>query len=163
VTNAPDTGVLGEKLFQQFVSIQLPFETLQQLTGDHFYAQKHANESGLMERVRLAWTKPARDLSCDEVRTLVGQKLGLEWLAPSVAEFVTNFPAADCGRYPGDLAVVSLLAWRKLHATAPAETERMVVSDFSFLRDDPDAHDRTSILHDGVEALNEAQAELAGK
>jgi hypothetical protein len=161
VTAVPDTGILGERPFQPLVSTELPEETLEQLSGNHFYATKHPDESGLMERVRLAWTKPARELSCAEVRTLTLQKLGLKWLAPSVLELVTKHPTIDCGVYPGDLAVASLLAWRELHAIAPLETKRMVEADFAFLRDDPDIQEPHSIIKDSVDALNEAQAELA--
>jgi hypothetical protein len=162
VTYAPDTGALGERLFQPFVSTELPSETLEELSSDHFYSTKHANETGLMERVRLAWTKPARELSCAEVRTLTLQKFGLQWLGRAVVEFVTKYPTADCGGYPGDLTVASLLAWRELHAVAPSETKRMIKGDYAFLRDDPDVHEPHSIIKDGVDALNEAQAQLAG-
>ena len=157
---APDAGAFGERPFQPLVSVELPAETLEQLSGDHFYATKHLDETGLMERVRIAWTKPVRDLTCAEVRTLTLQKLGLPWLAHAVAEFVTKHPTTDCGVYPGDLAVASLLAWRELHAVAPSETKRMIGADFAFLRDDPDVQEPHSIIRDGVDALDVAQAEL---
>jgi hypothetical protein len=162
---APDTGPLGEELFQQFVTTQLPTETLEQLTGDHSYAERHPDESGLMKRVRHAWTKPAHDLTCSEIRTLVLQKFGLEWLAPAVLEFVTKFPTADCGGYPGDLTVNSLLAWRRLYEVAPADTMSFINSDLTFLieevkAEDPD--DPISIVRDGVEELSAARSELAG-
>ena len=73
-----------------------------------------------------------------------------------------KFPTADCGVYPGDLAVDSLLAWRELYAIVPDETKGFIQSDFAFLRDDPDADDPISIIRRGVEALNQAQAELVG-
>jgi len=163
VSSAPDTGVFGEKLFQPFVSSALPAETLEQLSGDQFYATKHPDESGLMKRVRLAWTKSMRDLTFEDVRTLTLQKLGLAWLAPAVVEFVTKYPATDCGVYPGDLTVASLLAWRQLHSIVPAETERMIGGDFAFLRDDPSVQEPHSIIRDGVAALDEAQTELLAR
>jgi hypothetical protein len=37
----------------------------------------------------------------------------------------------------------------------------MIEADFTFLRSDPDIREPHSIIRDGVDALNEAQAELA--
>jgi hypothetical protein len=65
---------------------------------------------------------------------LVGQRLGLRWLARPVATFVARYPQAECDLFPGDLTVNALLAWRDLAAFAPDATRAMLDGDFKWLR-----------------------------
>jgi len=88
---------------------------------------------------------------------LVGQRLGLPWLARPVATFVARYPQAECDLYPGDLTVNALMAWRDLAAFAPEATYSMLACDFEWLRRQAREDEATdSILKLAVQALNDA-------
>jgi len=52
--------------------------------------------------------KPIGDLSTEELRILIGQKIGLAFLVPIVVETLTRDPLADGAYYRGDLLKVFL-------------------------------------------------------
>lgn len=90
---------------------------------------------------------------------LMGQRLGVPWLAAPIACFVGRYPQAECDLYPGDLTTNALLAWRDLARYAPTETAAMLALSYDWLRREAeeDEWDR-SILKKAIAALDEACA-----
>ena len=64
--------------------------------------------------VERAWDTSLEALSCEQVRMLVGQKLGLKWLALPVANFVHKHAAAEIKYYPGDFTLSVLRAFEHI-------------------------------------------------
>jgi hypothetical protein len=138
----------------------LPSASLCELTGDAAKAKVGAFCSGLERRVADAWLKPTVDLTCGQCRMLVGQRLGLQWLAHPVATFAARFPQAECDLYPGDLTVIALVVWRDLATYAPEATRRMLAQDYEWLRREADDDQWAgSILKQAVVALDGASSE----
>jgi hypothetical protein len=50
-----------------------------------------------------ACATPLKDLSASQIRLLVSQKTGLEWLVPLALEILRDNPLIDATNYPGDL------------------------------------------------------------
>lgn len=142
---------LGEARLSEFVgNADLPDAALIDLTKDGRRASVGWFASGLELRIARAWTTPLAELSCAQARVLVGQELGLKWIAPAVAHFVTAHPQAECDLYPGDLTVVTLIAARHFVEFARPEAERMLEQDYNWLTeafaDDP----TSSLLRDAL-------------
>ena len=133
-----DTRDGNARLFDFLPKFSPPIGTLASLSGDALLGRVGLFASGLQQRVAAAWNASLTDLTCGQVRMLVGQRLGLPWLAHPVATFVAIYPDAECDLYPGDLAVNALACWRELNTHAPAETLAMIKSDFRWLEDSTD-------------------------
>ncbi|WP_157105699.1 hypothetical protein [Sphingomonas sp. TDK1] len=145
------------RLLDFLPDVALPPVSLSDLTGDTSKGGIGASWSGLSRRVAEAWVGPARDLSCGQCRMLVGQRLGLRWLALPVATFAARYPQAECDLYPGDLTVSALLAWRDLVVFAPDATRVMLKCDFGWLRNQAQEDvSAGSILAHAVQALDGA-------
>lgn len=135
----------------------LPSASLCDLTGDTAKAEVGDFWSGLERRIADAWIVPASDLTCGQCRMLVGQRLGLRWLARPVATFAMRYPQAECDLYPGDLTVIALVVWRDLVAFAPEETHLLLERDYGWLRREADEEKwARSILKQAVCALDGA-------
>ncbi len=135
----------------------LPLASLCELTGDTAKATVGEFWSGLERRVADAWVIPASDLTCGQCRMLVGQRLGLRWLARPVATFATRYPQAECDLYPGDLTVIALVVWRDLVAFAREEVRLLLTKDYGWLRREADQDKWAgSILKQAVCALDGA-------
>ncbi|EXS70422.1 hypothetical protein [Sphingobium sp. Ant17] len=129
-----DTALGSAPLLDFLPRATLPDETLLELTGDKSKLRALSRESsGLEDRVAVAWEQPLKTLSCGQCRMLVGQRLGLRWLAAPIAEFVALYPSAECDLYPGDLAVNALIAGKDILEYAPNEAAAMFAADFSWL------------------------------
>lgn len=105
-----------------------------------------------------AWVLPTANLSCGQCRMLVGQRLGLQWLAGPVTRFVVEYPQAECDLYSGDLTVVALVVWRDLATFEPEATHRMLAQDYEWLR--REANEEIwdgSILKQAVAVLDDAR------
>ncbi len=127
------------------------------LTGDGGRASVGWFPSGLERRVAGAWHIPMSELTCGQTRMLVGQCLGLEWLARAVATFAVRYPRAACDLYPGDLTVNALVVWRDLAVFAPDETRRMLAGDYDWLRREAEEDQWAgSILKQAVRMLDGA-------
>ncbi|HVH49644.1 MAG TPA: hypothetical protein VM760_07185 [Sphingomicrobium sp.] len=99
------------------------------------------------------------DLTCAQCRMLVGQRLGLPWLAAPVATFVARYPQAECDLYPGDLTTAALIEWSEMARYAPSETAVMLASNFDWLRREADEEvGRHGIMKQAVAALDDARA-----
>jgi hypothetical protein len=135
----------------------LPSTSLRELTGNTVKASVGAFSSGLERRVADAWVQAVADLTCAQCRMLVGQRLGLQWLAHPVATFAERYPQAECDLYPGDLTVIALVVWRDLATYAPEATRRMLAQDYGWLRREADDDQWAgSILKQAVVALDGA-------
>lgn len=110
----------------------LPAETLERLTGDASYSNP-GFRSGLTLLIAAAWKKPLTELTCAQVRVLVGQRLGLQWLAAPVATFVRSSPGVECDLYPGDLTAAAFHACDDLLRHAPEETRAFLAADPSWM------------------------------
>jgi hypothetical protein len=132
----------------------LPSETLLELTGDNSKAKRSWFPSGLEKRVAAAWVIPMTDLNCAQCRMLMGQRLGLPWLARAVTTFVTRYPKAECDLYPGDLTMNAVIAWRDLASYAPEETSKMLALNFDWVRREAENEGRHGIARQAVAALD---------
>ena len=72
-------------------------------------------------------------LTCAEVCMLVGQELGMEWLAAPVATFLITSPHAQFRFYPGDLANAALKAHSQMLKYAQTETKLWLAQDFGWM------------------------------
>jgi hypothetical protein len=152
-----DTKLGAARLLDFLPEGELPSESLLELTGDSSKFEVGRFPSGLERRIAEAWQSPMTDLSCGHCRMLVGQVLGIRWLARPVTAFVAKHPQAECDLYPGDLTVVALIAWRELSAFAPEEVRTMLAQDFDWLRRDAEQEEwEGSIIKEAIAALDEA-------
>ena len=155
----PDDELVGDLPISGFLSDRLlmPSESLSELSGDTSLADPGLFPSGLVKRVAKAWVAPLADITCAQVRVLVGQKFGLEWLARPVALFVAGHPRAECDLYPGDLTRMTLGAAAEMLRYAPTETRTMLATDFGWMAEtfffDPDG----SLLRESEALLAEAR------
>jgi hypothetical protein len=91
---------------------------------------------------------------------LVGQSVGLRWLARPVTTFTVKHPQAECDLYPGDMTVIARVAWRDLATYVPKATRLMLAATYDGLRREADEDQWAgSILKQAVSASNEAAAE----
>lgn len=89
---------------------------------------------------------------------LVGQRLGLQWLAAPVTRFVIEYPQAECDLYPGDLTVIALVVWRDLATFAPEATRQMLAQQYEWLRQQANEENWDgSILKQAVVALDKSR------
>jgi len=152
-----DTREGQERLLAFLPDCLLPQTSLAELTGDTAKANAGQWASGLVQRVAEAWTVPASELNCGQCRMLVGQRLGLRWLAEPVTRFVVDYPQAECDLYPGDMTVIALTVWRDLAIYAPAGTRRMLAQDYEWLRCEANKEDWDgSIVKQAITALDAA-------
>ncbi len=59
--------------------------------------------SGLVKKINVALRKPIADLNLDEVRILLGQNFGLDYVVPIALATLREDPLYDATYYPGDL------------------------------------------------------------
>lgn len=60
-------------------------------------------DSGLVERCRLAWGKPLRDLSREELATLLRQRIAIEHLLPIAKQRLQDRTDDNTEMYAGEL------------------------------------------------------------
>jgi len=138
--------IVGELPLFQFLGerIDLPNTNLLALTGDASLAEP-TFKSGLTERIAKAWITPLPELTGKQVRVLVGQMLGLPWLAKPVAMFLHQHPRAECDLYPGDLMSAALRAHQHFSRFAPTEMQAVLSGDFGWMTEEF-AFDRDGLL-----------------
>lgn len=83
-------------------------ESLETLSG----YRAHNDQTPMIERTSLAWAVPVDRLSCELVRLLTSQKMGLEWLAVPITTFVRAYSKAWVTFYSGDFSFATLRASR---------------------------------------------------
>ncbi len=71
--------------------------------------QKYCNlSSGLIEKCMVARTRKIKELSAEEVRILMSQNIGLEYIVPFSLDILEKEPLIFGGLYKGDLLVALL-------------------------------------------------------
>lgn len=65
-------------------------------------------QSGLASRCSVACSKKLKDLSTDELRMLIGQSIGLQYIMPLALSSLEEDPLSDAGLYKGDLLAAVL-------------------------------------------------------
>jgi DNA-binding transcriptional LysR family regulator len=104
-TTAPKTAPSGEpRFFQWLPELRPEGESLAALSGQAI----NDTPTPMIRRAAKAWSTPVRDLSCEQVRLLTSQRMGLQWLAAPVAAFVRRYPRAEVTFYPGDFSIAAL-------------------------------------------------------
>jgi hypothetical protein len=100
-------------------------KTLKQLTcqdwGEATYDSRLVTECDRLRRV------PLRDFKAENLRLMVGQNIGLEYLVPLALEQLEEDPFAEGHYYPGDLLVSVLGAQAQFWLTHPDLSERAAV------------------------------------
>lgn len=151
--------MVGDSVLSEFISDQmvLPSAALEDLSGDGSSAYAGLFPSDLVRRVAEAWATPLDRITCAQARVLVGQRLGLKWLAAPVAVFLSAHPRAECDLYPGDLMCAALRAHVEMLRFAPAQTGALLGADFSWMTDafrfDPDG----TLLREATDQLATAR------
>jgi hypothetical protein len=69
---------------------------------------KNPFPSTLADRCAIACNKKLKDISIDEIRMLVGQSIGLEYIIPLALSFLEKEPLINAGMYKGDLLSIVL-------------------------------------------------------
>ncbi len=75
--------------------------TLEQLEGE--LSNPCHLQSGLIERCVQARKKKIKDLSLEDIRTLLCQSVGLNYIVPLALSFLEDDPLCSGGLYKGDL------------------------------------------------------------
>ena len=57
----------------------------------------------MVEQIEIAYATPLKNLSVDQVRLLVGQQIGLEFVMPRALYELSKNPLVDASYYQGDL------------------------------------------------------------
>jgi hypothetical protein len=125
----------GEETFSAYVPAKAfaqPNSSLAELAGYRMQAPRTLR-TYVTTTVEKAWDTPLRALSCEQVRMLVGQKFGLEWLAVAVAHFVHEHPAAEISYYPGDLTLSALRAFDRIEQISAAAAGLLRNSDYTWM------------------------------
>jgi hypothetical protein len=82
-------------------------KSLEELEG-HSWGDPPGGATGLMERVHRLRTVKLKDLSGEDLSTLLGQREGAEWLVPLVLDVLKDDPLAG-DWYPGQLLLGVLM------------------------------------------------------
>lgn len=77
-------------------------ESLEELEGDR-WPEPAAGATRLMCKAHEAHSKPASQLSIEDLRLLIGQKVSLSWAVPFAVAAMEKDPLAEGDMYPGDL------------------------------------------------------------
>jgi hypothetical protein len=86
-------------------------------------------ETSLVANVHAYRKVPIEDLSAEQIRLLIGQNIGLEFLIPKAMEFLTADILTDATFYEGDLlvAVISCNAdYWNTHPTCKEQIYRLI-------------------------------------
>jgi hypothetical protein len=125
----------GDATFSAYVPAEAfakPGSSLAELSGHRMKAPV-ALRTYVTTTVEKAWDTPLQALSCEQVRMLIGQKFGLEWLAVAVAYFVHDYPAAELYYYPGDLTLSALRAFDRIEKISSAAACLLRDTDYSWI------------------------------
>lgn len=123
-----DTEILADRPFFGLVGYGAlcPDSTLARLSGHP--AAEPPYLTPLIRHVEQAWCTPLRLLTCEQVREMLGQKMGLEWLGPPILEFLKQQPEAEIMNYPGEMVLLSLRASEEMHAVCGASYARWLLA-----------------------------------
>ncbi len=124
---------LADALFFSLIDLGSlpPDKSLATLAGRSSRAPPY--ETPMIQRCEQAWATPLESLSCEQVRLLLSQCMGLEWLGRPLLGFVTRRPAATITHYPGEMTLGCLRAARELSVVAPVELRAWLQNDFEWM------------------------------
>jgi hypothetical protein len=94
-------------------------QTLEQLDGEHW--EEEPDDTPLVRDCLRLRQVPIGQLSDDDLRLLLGQKIGTEWLVPLALQRLADEPLAG-DLYPGDLLNAVLHAGEGYWEDHPSET-----------------------------------------
>ena len=126
---------LGHRRFFDLVDLaRLPPQgTLEGASG--FKSDPGPYETSLIKRGETAWRTPFADMTCEQVRLMVEQKMGLQWLGRPALAFALRYPEAEITNYPGEMALLCLEAVDDLAEHAQPEFSDWVRGDFGWMED----------------------------
>lgn len=126
---------LGDHRFFDLVDLAglPPQGTLENASGSRSDPGPYA--TSLIERGETAWRMPFRDMSCEQVRLMVEQKMGLQWLGRPALAFAVRYPDALITNYPGEMALLCLRAADELAQHAQPEFGDWLQGDFGWMDD----------------------------
>lgn len=78
--------------------------SLDELEGHH-WPRPEGTVTRLMEEVHRLRSVPIGQMTTEDLRVLLGQQIGTEWLMPLALERLERDPLAEGDFYPGDLLV----------------------------------------------------------
>ena len=112
-------------------------KSIEELDGNP-WGEPPPDATGLVERVHRLRTVKVRDLSDDDISTLLGQREGADWLVPLALDRLAEDPLAGAF-YPGHL-LVGVLLNRQYFERFPNELLRLssIRRELTKLRDDAD-------------------------
>lgn len=80
-----------------------------------------------------AWNTPLCELTCEDVRMLISQQMGLKWISAAAVEFVSLYPKAEITFYSGDFALCVLRAYNKIKAEDPISAKKLAALNFDWI------------------------------
>lgn len=130
--------------------------SLADLSGEAI--QSTEPKSYVVATVELAWAMPISKLTCEHVRLLTSQKLGLQWLARAIAEFVDRYPAAEISFFRGDFTLSALRALPEIAQHDPGAARLLAGIDIDVLSERFPL-DR-SLMREAAALIREGRTEL---
>ena len=146
---------LGDRRFFDFVSME-GLARDGALSGAPGEPAPNADQSPMVRRFEQAWHTRYRELTCEQVRLLLGQKAGIERLAGPILEFVSRYPTAHITNYPGEMALLAMRAADAFLVHAPVAFRQWLEGDFAWM-DEAFCFSR-SLRREADEALSAARA-----
>ena len=99
--------------------------TLEELEGVDWGAPESAPTS-MVARCLALRRVPLSKLSPGDLRLLLGQQIGLEYLVPKALELIAERPLQEADLYPGDLLCVLLRVDKTFWEHHPTEFQRLL-------------------------------------
>ncbi|HEX8191745.1 MAG TPA: hypothetical protein VF552_02495 [Allosphingosinicella sp.] len=126
---------LAERRFFDFADPSgLPArDTLSAATGSSPPAALHP--TGLVRDAAAAWDTPYAELTCEQVRLLLGQKMALAVLARPILSFIARCPRAAITNYAGEMERLVLAAAAEFLTHERAAFRAWLAGDFSWMED----------------------------
>ncbi|MBP3352428.1 MAG: hypothetical protein J6L65_08525 [Lachnospiraceae bacterium] len=81
-------------------------KSIEELEND--YWEEASFDSYNVVTCHKARKKPIKQLSCEEIRCLIGQKIGLKYMLPMAVDILRNEPFIDATYFEGDLLLILL-------------------------------------------------------
>jgi hypothetical protein len=81
--------------------------------------------SSLVTTCHRLWTKPVADFTVEDLRIMIGQRLGLPHLVPRALSLLEREPLAEGDYYPGDL-LLSVIGVESFLVSHPTSLDRLL-------------------------------------
>jgi len=110
--------------------------TLASLSGDYWRLAPDDLRTTVTVTVERAWHSRIEDMTCEHLRMLVSQKMGLKWISEAVAEFVERYPRVEITNYPGEFSILALKALAEIEQSNPSAATRLRDVDYSWMEEE---------------------------